>query len=163
VGECSRDRQKPSHLANKYVYARRKREVAVSSPSQSQISLVSSSVTQTAKTKANKLKGNAEYRAHRRANDEAFAESERASRKRHTDFNRWARAFARAHPTEFHQFLRAKGADSQVLRSALGLTPHMPATTPAIMPAQSVSPNGNGGPKAPAAVDLIALLGLARD
>jgi hypothetical protein len=132
------------------------KEVAV----QSQISLVSSSVSQAAKTKANRLKGNADYRAHRRKNDTAFADSERASQKRHRELNKWARAFVRAHPTEFHQFLRAKGVDNQVLRSALGLTPHMPATMPT---------NGNGGPKAPAIlvqstpVDLIALLGLARD
>ena len=148
----------PSFLRVKYFSNRRKREVAVSSPSQSQISLVSSSVTQTAKTKANKLKGNAEYRAHRRANDEAFAESERASQKRHTELNKWARAFVRAHPTEFHQFLRAKGADSQVLRSALGLTPHVssPTTPPVIQPR-----NENGRPK-PAA-DWISILGIARD
>jgi hypothetical protein len=75
------------------------------------ISIVSSSMTKDAKVKSDRLKFNKEYRAYRRANDEAFAESERVSAKKWRDFNnefnKHCQSFAAAYPSQFQAYVNS--------------------------------------------------------
>jgi hypothetical protein len=70
-------------------------------------SLVSSSMSHDAKTKANTLKQNAERRAYKRKHDQTFAEKERLSDQRYRDNNKWGRAFICAYPEQFDAFRKA--------------------------------------------------------
>lgn len=71
--------------------------------------MVSSSISQDARTKEKRLKANAERRAYRRLVDKSFADSERASNKKYRDFNRefnrQCKLFVLAHPQEFYAFM----------------------------------------------------------
>jgi hypothetical protein len=103
-------------------------------------------------------------RAYLRINDPKFVEKEQASHHKYTEFTRLARQFARHFPEQFEHFKRAivkqgslgslNGRPAAPLPLA---APRMLPTVPAIVP----STNESGRPKP--AVDLIALLGLARD
>jgi hypothetical protein len=65
------------------------------------------SVSQAAKAKADRLKRNAVYRAHRREKSEEFVKYERASDQKFRDANKWARGFADAYPQQFEDFKNA--------------------------------------------------------
>jgi hypothetical protein len=93
-------------------------------------------VSQDAKTQANKLKANAEYRRKRRANDENFAKSERASNQKYRDRMRCEEMFAKAFAKEFHQFTRG------IVSAPRPMVPEHMAATPApqIVPTGSTMP-----------------------
>jgi hypothetical protein len=69
-------------------------------------------MSQDARTKANTLKTHNARRMYRRQHDEAFAESERSSNRKHRasnrEFSRLGHAFIRTHSHEFEVFLKGK-------------------------------------------------------
>jgi hypothetical protein len=106
-------------------------------------------VPQSPEGKANKTKRNREYKQQRRKVDPLFVAKERAARKRHAKrhYVLWklAREFTKTCPTKFAQFLRSKGIDNQVIRSAIGLypsdlTPHMPVASQSSQSSIACSP-----------------------
>jgi hypothetical protein len=75
-------------------------------------STVGYSVSKAAKAKADRISRNKVYRAHRRATDERFAQSERDAAKRWRDenlaINKSCQEFAEAYASQYQQFLEWK-------------------------------------------------------
>jgi hypothetical protein len=49
-----------------------------------------------------------EYKQHRRSTDQSFAESERLSNRKYSEFSRLARLFAKKFPQQFAEFIKEK-------------------------------------------------------
>jgi hypothetical protein len=131
-----------------------------------QFSVVSSSVSQDAKTKANKLKGSASYRKERRKNDSVFSESERSSQRRYRTIAKASKEFARKYTTEFHNFLRSKGVSDEVIRAAIGLGARptdAPVVAPVVAPIATPVVVVQSTPVEKPPVDYAELLGLPKD
>jgi hypothetical protein len=82
-------------------------------------------VTATAAAKKNKLRINADWRANRRKDSDAFKEAEQMSRNKYNEFTKLSRAFVRAYPNEFKIFLLARSRNT-VARQSFGQPCHMP-------------------------------------
>jgi hypothetical protein len=126
-----------------------------------------------AAAKAKKRKDWRESRAFKKSVDPKFVQKVQASHDRYNEFTRLARQFARHFPEQFQHFKTAiaQGKGIPVASALSGPRHTLPTavqrvptgrlslpTTPPIVPAR----NEYGRPKPPA-VDLITLLGLARD
>jgi hypothetical protein len=102
-------------------------------------------VTATAAAMKNKLRINAEWRANRRKDSDAFKEAEQMSRDKYNEFTKLSRAFVRAYPNEFKTFLLARSRDTAA-RQSFGQPRHMlpegssTPVSPSILPGSSTPP-----------------------
>jgi hypothetical protein len=82
----------------------------------------------------NRLKRNAEWRAHKRdSKDVVFLQSEQASRDKYNEFTKLSREFSKTYPNEFKTFLLAKQYN-RVARQSFGITRNMSETITPVAP-----------------------------
>jgi hypothetical protein len=82
-------------------------------------------ITATATAKERRLKRNADRRAERRIDSDTFKAAEQMSRDKYNEFTKLSRAFVRAYPNEFKNFLMAHSRGA-VARQSFGLPRHIP-------------------------------------